>query len=136
MCKHIEKQRETKLIEAPVTAMFHGSQSVFGCVEFPRARESAAPSQSSHLTDAHFVHAPSSPPRALNADLIDFARHRTRRLTMPSMNKLPAEKPMALSVLAVFSVNPNKRRGSRAVAAETPKSRSYGSAAFVESGLA
>lgn len=49
MRQHIEKNRETKLVEASVTVMFRGSQFVLGHVESLRTFEIAAPSLSDLL---------------------------------------------------------------------------------------
>lgn len=119
MRQGIEKQRETMDGLKVVTVMFHDRTSVSAISESFRAREVSAQSLSAPLTGFSVVAAALSLSRTLNAwELREFARHRTRRRTTPSIIKFPAEEPVALSALAVSSVNPNKR-GTQAAKNET-----------------
>jgi hypothetical protein len=119
MRQSIEKQREMMSAQRVVTVMFHGSRVVLAVVESIRAREVAAQSLSVPLTDLSVVAAASSLSRTLSAwELQEFPRHRTRSRTSLSINKFPAEEPVALSALAVSAVNPNKH-GLTAVATVT-----------------
>jgi hypothetical protein len=119
MRQSIEKKRETMSGLRVVTVMFHDRNGVLAISDSFRARKGGAPSLSAALAVVSIVQTASLLPLPLNAaGLAEVARHRTRSRTSLSINKFPAEEPVALSALAVSAVNPNKY-GLTAVATVT-----------------
>jgi len=119
MRQSIEKKQETKAAPNSVTGMFHCSKGFFGASDSFLARVHAALSLSETLTGDVFV--PAAAPSLLAHLKVPIPRahprRRTRRRTMPSINKFYAEGPIARSALAVLAANPNPRSQ---VAAATP----------------
>jgi hypothetical protein len=120
MQQSIENIMESRRAEMNVTAMFHGRTACFGSFYSFCARDHALPSLSAAVTGEALI-PPAAPLLTLCLKVaipIAHSRHRTRRRSLPHIEKFSAEEPVALSALAVSAVNPNKH-GLTAVATVT-----------------
>lgn len=111
MRQSIEKEQENKSTPNSVTVMFHDRQALLGACDSFFARVGAARLLSDTLTGDLFIPATASPlPSHLKVSASRaHARHRTRRRSLPHIEKYYAEGPIAHSALAVLAVNPNSR---------------------------
>jgi len=122
MQQSIENIMESRRAEMNVTAMFHGRTACFGSFYSFCARDHALPSLSAAVTGEALI-PPAAPLLTLCLKVaipIAHSRHRTRRRSLPHIEKFSAEVPEACSALVVFAAIPN-RRGAKAAANPTTK---------------